>query len=46
MINKFKFFNENASYFDKFFHFNMKEGLIHSFDYDLFIEKLENIILN
>lgn len=46
MIKKFNFFNDNASYFDKFFHLKMKEGLIHSFDYELFIEKLNNTLKN
>jgi hypothetical protein len=44
MIKKFNFFNENSSYFDKFFHLTMKEGLIISVDYNFFIEKLENIL--
>ena len=36
----FKFFNEDANYFDKFFHLTMKEGLIRSVGYDIFSEKL------
>lgn len=44
MIKNFNFFNDDASYFDKFFNLSMKEGLIHSIDYNLFIEKLKNIL--
>lgn len=44
MIKDFKFFNEDANYFDKFFHLTMKEGLIRSVDYDIFSEKLKNTL--
>lgn len=44
MIYKFDFFNDNASYFDKFFNLSMKEGLIISVDYNMFINKLSNLL--
>jgi hypothetical protein len=44
MIKDFKFFNDDANCFDKFFHLTMKEGLIRSVDYDIFSEKLKNTL--
>ncbi|MCK9417121.1 hypothetical protein M0Q97_10735 [Candidatus Dojkabacteria bacterium] len=46
MIKDFKFFNEDANCFDKFFHLTMKEGLIRSVEYDIFSEKLKNTLDN
>lgn len=44
MIKDFKFFNEDANYFDKFFHLTMKEGLIRSVGYDIF--RWINLVVN
>jgi hypothetical protein len=44
MIKKYKFFNEDSSLYDKFYSLSIKEGLIHSVDYDFFIEKLNNLL--
>ena len=46
MIRNFNFFNDAASYFDKFFHLSMKEGLIISVEYEFFIDKLEKLLDN
>lgn len=46
MISNFNFFNNDASYFDKFFHLNMKEGLIVSVEYNFFIDRLKKLLDN
>lgn len=38
------FFDNNRSFYDNFFHLTMKEGLIYSLDYDIFINKLERLL--
>lgn len=44
-MRKFEeFFNEDASLFDKFFNWKMKEGLIISIDYDMFKDKLSDLL--
>lgn len=46
MLKKYEFFNEDSSLFDKFFSFRMKEGLIISLDYDMFVDKLKKLLSN
>jgi len=43
-FEKYRNFNEEADYFHNHFYLAMKEGLIHSVDYDFFCEKLDNLI--
>lgn len=44
MIKEFNFFNKDSSLYNNFFHLKMKEGLIYSLDYDIFNNKLENLL--
>jgi len=44
MIKDFKFFNEDGTFFKNLLHLTMKEGLIHSVDYETFQNKLENLL--
>jgi hypothetical protein len=45
MLKDFKHFNKEANFFNKFLNLSMKEGLILSVSYNMFIEKLKNLLL-
>ena len=45
-FEKYRNFNEEADLFTNQFYDKMKEGLIHSVDYDFFCEKLEDSLKN
>jgi len=44
MLKKFKFFNKDTDDFHNLLHLTMKEGLIVSVDYDMFISKLKKLL--
>ena len=46
MIDKFEFFNNDNNYFQNLLHFSMKEELIMSVGYDIFVDKMEKLIKN
>lgn len=46
MIKKFNFFNDKDSLFNKLFSLKMKEGLIYSVDYNVFVQKINNFLKN
>lgn len=45
MIKDFNHFNKEANFFDKFLNLSMKEGLIQSVSYEMFVDKLKNLLL-
>lgn len=44
MLKNFELFNKNADHFHNLLHLTMKEGLIQSVDYNIFINRLENLL--